>query len=172
MTASGRKAALPRAAAHAAPAAKRLPIPKASRQASPALSPQRPRKPAATLVLDSSCWLEFFADGPQADLYADALDRIDTVVVPVIVLYEVAKKLHREAGDEVATAALALMQQAQVVTLDAALALEAAVNGLPLADSIIYATARRHGAELWTQDAHFEGLAGVRFFPKEKGLAD
>ena len=76
-------------------------------------------------------------------------------------------KLHREAGDEVATAALALMQQARVVALDAPLALEAAVNGLPLADSIIYAMARRHGAELWTQDAHFDGMPGVRCFAKE-----
>ncbi len=100
-------------------------------------------------------------------MYAAALDHIETVVVPVTVLYEVAKKLHREAGDEVATAALALMQQAQVVPLDAALALDAAVNGLPLANSIIYATARRQGAELWTQDAHFEGLPGVRYFAKE-----
>lgn len=118
------------------------------------------------MVLDSSCWLEFFADSPRADLYAPPLENLQTVFVPVLVLYEVAKKLHREAGEEVAAAALALMQQAQVVPLDAALALEAAVNGLPLADSIIYATARRHGAELWTQDAHFEGLPGVRFFGK------
>jgi toxin FitB len=125
------------------------------------------RRAPQSMVLDSSCWLEFFADGPQAHLYAAALDHVEAVVVPVIVLYEVAKKLHREAGDEVAAAALALMHQAQVVPLDTALALEAAVNGLPLADSLIYATARRHGAELWTHDAHFDGLPGVRFFPKE-----
>ena len=100
-------------------------------------------------------------------MYAAALEHLEALVVPVGVLYEVAKKLHREAGDEVATAALALMQQARVVALDAPLALEAAVNGLPLADSSIYATARSCGAELWTQDAHFEGLPGVRYFAKE-----
>ncbi len=149
---------------------KRPPASKASKQAPAARPAQRSSHRPKPLILDSSCWLEFFADSPRADLYAAALDDIEAVVVPLIVLYEVAKKLHREAGEEVATTALALMQQAQLVPLDAPLALEAAVNGLPLADSLIYATARRHGAELWTQDAHFDGLPGVRFFPKEKGL--
>ncbi len=58
------------------------------------------------------------------------------------------------------------MQQSEVVAINLPLAMEATLNGLPLADSLIYAIARHHGAELWTQDAHFEGLAGVRYFPK------
>jgi toxin FitB len=86
--------------------------------------------------------------------------------VPVLTVYEVTKKLAREAGEETAAQALALMQRGQVVPIDLELALAAAVNGLPMADSLIYATARALGAELWTQDAHFEGLAGVRFFRK------
>ncbi len=118
------------------------------------------------LVLDSSCWLEFFADTARADLFAAAIEGVEQLVVPVLTVYEVAKKLAREAGDEVATTALSLMQRGRVVPIDLSLALEAAVNGLPLADSLIYATARRHAAELWTQDSHFEGLPGVRFFPK------
>ena len=120
----------------------------------------------AVRVLDSSCWLEFFADTERADLFADAIEHAPQLVVPVLTLYEVAKKLSREVGDDVAAAAVALMSQGRVVPIDAALALRAAVNGLPLADSLIYATARQHGAELWTQDAHFSGLPGVRFFPK------
>jgi predicted nucleic acid-binding protein len=86
--------------------------------------------------------------------------------VPLITVYEVAKKLAREAGDEVVAAALSLMQRGQIVGIDLPLVLEAAVNGLPLADSLIYATTRHHGAELWTQDSHFDGLPGVRYFPK------
>ena len=58
------------------------------------------------------------------------------------------------------------MQRGQVVAVDIELALAAAVNGLPMADSLIYATALRHGAMLWTQDAHFDGLVGVRYFSK------
>ena len=118
------------------------------------------------IVLDSSCWLEFLADSPRADWYAPALADLSRLVVPVLTVYEVSKKLQREAGDEVAAAALSLMQQGRIVPVDLQLALEAAVNGLPLADSLIYATARAHHAELWTQDAHFQNLAGVRFFAK------
>ena len=121
---------------------------------------------AARLVLDSSCWLEYLADTPRADLFAPAVEAPERLVVPVLTVYEVVKRLMRESGDEAATAALALMQQSEVVEIGLPLATDAALNGLPLADSLIYATARHHDAELWTQDAHFEGLAGVRYFPK------
>ena len=124
------------------------------------------RKPVTPLVLDSSCWLEFFADTDRADLYAEAIENAQDLVVPVLTVYEVAKKLAREVGDDVAAAALSLMQRGKLIDIDLPLALEAAVNGLPLADSLIYATARHHGAELWTQDRHFEGLPGVRYFAK------
>jgi toxin FitB len=132
---------------------------------------KRPRaqpapKLALQIALDSSCWLEFFADTPRADLYADAIAQPEKLLVPLITVYEVAKQLSREAGDEVVAAALSLMQRGQVVGIDLPLALEAVVNGLPLADSLIYATTRHHGAELWTQDSHFDGLPGVRCFSK------
>ncbi len=125
------------------------------------------RRPAGgVLVLDSSCWLEHFADTPRAPLFAAAIDHADALVVPLITIYEVVKKLARELGDEVAAQALTLMQQGRVVEIDTHLALAATRNGLPLADSLIYATARAHAAELWTQDAHFKGLPGVRYFGK------
>ena len=129
---------------------------------------QRAATPSAATarVLDSSCWLEFFADSPQAEQFAPAIEAVETLVVPVLTVYEVIKKLAREAGDETAAAALGLMQRGQVVPIDLNLALAAAVNGLPMADSLVYATARHHGAELWTQDRHFEGLPGVKFFAK------
>ncbi len=125
-----------------------------------------PRRSGAPVVLDSSCWLEHFADTARAPLFAEVIDHADTLVVPLITVYEVVKKLAREAGDEVAAAALTLMQQGRVVDIDMNLALAATRNGLPLADSLIYATASAHGAELWTQDAHFDGLPGVRYFAK------
>ncbi len=130
-----------------------------------------PRKAAAAIVapprvLDSSCWIEFFADSDRADLFAPALEQPESLIVPVLTIYEVVKKLHREAGEDVAAAALSLMQRGRVVAVDLHLALDAALIGLPMADSLIYATARAHGAELWTQDGHFEGLEGVRFFGK------
>ena len=99
-------------------------------------------------------------------MFADVIDAATELVVPVITVYEVVKKLAREVGDEVASQALTLMQQGRVVEIDLDLSLLAARNGLPLADSLIYATAFAHGAELWTQDAHFDGLPGVRYFKK------
>ena len=126
-----------------------------------------PRKAAGgPVVLDSSCWIEYFADTDRADLFAPAVESVETLVVPVLTVYEVVKKLAREAGDETASAALSLMLRGHVVEIDMSLALEAAVNGLPMADSLIYATARRHGAVLWTQDPHFDGLPGVKYFRK------
>lgn len=66
---------------------------------------------------------------------------------------------------------VAVMQQGAVVDLDAALSIRAAALGmrhqLPLADSIIYATAQDAGATVWTQDADFEGLAGVRYWARQ-----
>lgn len=134
------------------------------------IAPAKRRKPrpraaeAVLVVLDSSCWLEYFADTDRADLFASAIEAVEALIVPVLTVYEVVEKLAREAGDEVASAALSLMQRGRIVDIDLSLSLEAAVNGLPMADSLIYATARRHGAVLWTQDAHFDGLPGVQLF--------
>jgi predicted nucleic acid-binding protein len=121
---------------------------------------------ATSIVLDSSCWIEYFVDTERADLFAPAVEAVESLVVPVLTVYEVFKKLLREAGEDTATAALSLMQRGRVIDIDTSLSLEAAANGLPMADSLIYATARRHGAMLWTQDGHFDGLPGVKFFAK------
>lgn len=122
--------------------------------------------PPARVVLNSSCWPEHFAGTERATLFEQPLAQPAALVVPVMTIYEVVKKLARELGDEIASQALTLMQQGQVVELDLPLALAATRHGLPMADSLIYATAQAHGAELWTQDGHFEGLPGVRYFEK------
>ena len=121
---------------------------------------------AAPVVLDSSCWLEFLMDTPRAALFANVLDDADALLVPVITVYEVIKKIFRELGDDIASSSLVLMQRSKIVNIDLTLATQAMRNGLPLADSLIYATAQLHGATLWTQDQHFEGLPGVRYFQK------
>jgi toxin FitB len=121
---------------------------------------------AVPVVLDSSCWLEFLMDTPRAALFADVLEDAEALVVPVITVYEVIKKIVRELGDDIASSSLVLMQRSPIVNVDLALATQAMRNGLPLADSLIYATAQIHSATLWTQDQHFEGLPGVRYFKK------
>ena len=118
-------------------------------------------------VVDSCGWLEYLASGPNADFFAPALSDVESLVVPAISVYEVFKSVLQQRDEGDALQAVALMQQGRIVDFDATSAIAAAglsVDlGLPLADAIMLSTARAHGATLWTQDADFEGLDGVRF---------
>jgi predicted nucleic acid-binding protein len=118
-------------------------------------------------LVDSSAWLEYFADGPNAAFFAPAIEATARLVVPTIVVLEVAKRLLQQRGEGAAAQAEAVLLQGRVVDLDAPLAATAARLGLahrlPLADSVILATARRERATIWTQDADFERLPGVRY---------
>jgi predicted nucleic acid-binding protein len=120
-------------------------------------------------VVDSSGWLEYFADGPNAGDFAPPLEDRTALIVPSISIYEVFKVVLRQRGEDSALQAAALMQQGTVVDLAPSLAMVAAKTSLefslPMADSIILATARCQNAILWTQDDHFAGLSGVRYFP-------
>lgn len=123
-------------------------------------------------VIDSSAWLAYFADEAGARSFAGAIEDTGALVVPTICLAEVFKVVARQRGEGDALQAIAVMQQGQVVDLDGELALAAAVIGLehklPLADSIVYATARLVDATVWTQDEDFDGLPGVRYFARRK----
>jgi predicted nucleic acid-binding protein len=122
-------------------------------------------------VVDSSGWLEYFADGPNAGSFASAIEAVDKLIVPTICILEVFKRVLQQRGEGNALRAVALMQQGQVVSLDSGLVLTAAKLSLdlklPLADSIVLATTRAHKAVLWTQDADFQGLDGVKFIAKK-----
>jgi predicted nucleic acid-binding protein len=121
-------------------------------------------------VVDSSAWLEYFTNGPGAQQFAGAIEDVERLVVPAVCVLEVFKIVLRERGENDALQAAALMQQGRVIDLDAPLALAAAKLGLahklPLADSVVYATAQLVGALVWTQDDDFEGLADVQYFRK------
>jgi predicted nucleic acid-binding protein len=114
-------------------------------------------------VVDSSGWIEYFVDTPQAGFFARAIEDTASLVVPTISLYEVTKIIRREQGPRQADEAAALMTAGIVVDLTVELALLASTYALPMADSIIYATAQKNRATLWTQDELFKGLPGVRF---------
>ncbi len=122
---------------------------------------------SAANVVDSSGWLEYFTDSDRAPLFAAAIEDAENLFVPVISIYEVFKKVLRERGEDDALQVASMMHGGQLIDLDCALALEAARHLLPLADSIIYATARRHDATLWTQEEHFKDLPKVRYFPRQ-----
>lgn len=121
-------------------------------------------------VVDSSAWLEFFADSERADLYEEPILDTGRLLVPVICLYEVYRVMARQRSEAAALEAIAAMQRGTVIDLSAELALSAAQlsleHSLPMADASILATAYAEEAELWTQDADFEGLPSVRYFPR------
>ncbi|NJD38790.1 MAG: type II toxin-antitoxin system VapC family toxin [Geobacter sp.] len=121
-------------------------------------------------VVDSSGWLEFFADGPNAAAFAAPLAKPADLIVPVITIYEVFKAVFRQRGEHEALQAIALMRQGTVIDLNEQIALLAAKLSLtyktPMADSIILATAQQYQAQLWTQDDDFQNIPGVRYFSK------
>jgi toxin FitB len=123
-------------------------------------------------VVDSSAWLEYFADGPNAGFFARAIEAVDELLVPSLSLFEVYKRVLQMRGEDAALQVVAIMQQGLVVELDAGLALGAArlsvARKLPMADSIMLATAQQHGAILWTQDADLAEVPGVRYRPAGK----
>ena len=122
-------------------------------------------------VVDSSGWLEYFADGPNAAFFAPPIEATRELLVPTLSLYEVFKRVLQQRGEGPALQAVALMQQGQVVDLTAAIALSAAKASierrLPMADSIMLVTARAAGATFWTQDADFEGHEGVKYVARK-----
>lgn len=124
-------------------------------------------------VVDSCGWLEYFADGPNAGFFAPVVEDTATLLVPAISLFEVFKRVLQQRTENDALRAVAIMQQGRVIALDEMLALSAAKLSfdlkLPMADSLILATARAHGATLWTQDDDFDGVAGVRYVRKMGG---
>ncbi len=121
-------------------------------------------------IIDSSGWLEYFADDTNADFFAPIIENPAELIVPVITVYEVFKRVLLQRGENDALQAIAVMMQSQVIELDANLAISAAQLSatlkLPMADSLILATAHQHGAIVWTQDTDFDGLPGVNFIQK------
>jgi predicted nucleic acid-binding protein len=117
-------------------------------------------------IVDSSGWLEYFANGKNADFFAEPIEGTDSLIVPTICLYEVFKRILQQRDETEALNAIAFMQSGKIVDLSSPIALHAArVSAelkIPLADSIMLATARECNAILWTQDPDFYGLEDVR----------
>jgi predicted nucleic acid-binding protein len=120
-------------------------------------------------VVDSSGWLEYLAGGPNATFFAPAVEATADLLVPTLSIFEVFKRVLGQRDESLALQAIALMYQGRIVELSAPLAIDAArlsrKEALPMADSIMLATARAFGATLWTQDADFEVIPDVRYRP-------
>lgn len=118
-------------------------------------------------VVDSSAWLEYFASGPNAGFFAKAIEDTQQLIVPTLCLFEVFKRVLEQRGEGDALQAVAVMRQGMVVDLDGAIVLRGAKLSLeyrlPMADSVMLATARSYDATVWTQDADFENVLGVQY---------
>jgi len=121
-------------------------------------------------VVDSCGWLEYFANGPNAQFFAEAIEHPADLLVPSITAFEVFRRLLQQSDEQHALLLTAQMQHGEILQLDVELALAAArigqVHRLPLADAVVYASAQSRGATLWTQDGHFRDLPGVRYTSK------
>jgi predicted nucleic acid-binding protein len=121
-------------------------------------------------IVDTSLWIEYFAGTKLDTSIIDAIKKKDELYVPVICLYEVRKKFLNDNDVVKADLAVDIMKIGKVIDIDSEIAVLASDvskrHKLPMADSIIYATAQICGAELYTQDRHFENLAQVHYFAK------
>jgi len=122
-------------------------------------------------IVDSSGWLAYFADEPNAKYFLTPLKDTSSLVVPTVTIYEVFKVVLRESSENEALQAAVAMRKGTVVDLTASLAIAASklslANNLPMADRIILATAKEFGATIWTQDSDFNKVDGVKYFPKK-----
>ena len=121
-------------------------------------------------IVDSSCWIEYFHNTSIGDAVLPVVERPQELLVPSIVLYEVCKYLLSKTSEKNVITFIRIMHRGRVVTLDSGLSISAANISrkyqLAMADSIIYATAERYNAVLWTADGHFCNLSNVRYFDK------
>ena len=123
-------------------------------------------------IVDSSGWLEFFADGPNAGFFAPPIQDAKNLLVPTLSIFEVFKRIAEQRGEHDALEAVAVMQQGTVVDFTLPLALGSARTSLdrrlPMADSVMLATAEAFGAVLWTQDSDFSDVDGVKYIRKKR----
>ncbi len=123
-------------------------------------------------IIDSSAWLTYFAGEPQAKHFLELFNEPEALIVPTITIYEVFKVVLREASENEALQAIAAMKKGKVVDLTQSLALSASKlslkHKLPMADSIILATAKSYNAVVWTLDSDFQNINGVKYFPKNR----
>ena len=123
-------------------------------------------------LVDSSAWLEYFADGPNAGFFESPITRKSELIVPTVVIFEVCKRILQQHGEEEALRAVSALHGGTIIALSAELAVLAASISyelkLPMADSLILATAQAHNAVIWTQDADFRDLPNVKFRPSKR----
>ncbi|MBF0543047.1 MAG: type II toxin-antitoxin system VapC family toxin [Candidatus Riflebacteria bacterium] len=121
-------------------------------------------------LVDSCGWLEYISGSLRGKEYYDPVNDYENLIVPSICIFEVFKKILIHQDEEEALRVVANMQLGRVVDMDGRVAIDATQlskeHKIPMADSIILATARIFLATIWTQDNHFKGMKSVKYFGK------
>ena len=123
-------------------------------------------------IVDSCGWLEYFANGPNADFFSSPIEDIENLIVPAICIFEVFKRVYQQRGENAALQAVALMHQGEIIVLDDSCALHAAKcsidYNIPMADSIVLSIAQLKKITIWTQDIDFKDIKGVKYIEAKK----
>ena len=121
-------------------------------------------------LVDSSGWIEFFQAGGNGPVFKPVIEDRNALLVPTIALFEVHKVLSRRLAADLVERCLNVMRLGRVLDFTDARAIAAsqiaARHQLAMADAAIYSMAQEFGATFWTQDADYQGLVGVNYFPK------
>ncbi len=121
-------------------------------------------------LVDSSGWLEYLSDGKNSKLFAPAIEKTNELIVSTINIYEIYKKILLERDESTAIQVVGIMQQAKVIEVSSIISIQAAKlsyeRKIPMADSLIYTTAKLNNAMVWTQDIDFKKLDNVKYFKK------
>jgi len=122
------------------------------------------------IIIDTSGWLEYFTGGTNSKFFSTPIKNNSKIIVPTIILYELWKKISRERGEDKAVELVAQLKRYDIIPLDESLSISAAKISneykIAMADSIIYATAKKYNATLWTQDADFKDFENVKYIEK------
>ena len=121
-------------------------------------------------IVDASGWIDFFLAGTNGPKFNPVIENTSELLVSSVNMYEVHRVLSRKLPVELRDMCLEVMRRAPVIELNDERAIAASElslkHGLAMADAAMYAIALEHKAVLWTQDADYQGLAGVKYFPK------
>ena len=107
-------------------------------------------------LVDSCGWIEFILGEENASFFEPALLNERQLLVPPLVIFEVAKRLLVLEQPHAVSAFLSVVERCTRPELTPEQLISAAQNSrlykLAMADAIILQTAQSHGAMLYTQD--------------------
>lgn len=121
-----------------------------------------------TVLIDSWSWIEYWKGSRYAEKAAEYIEGTDTAVLSTVNLAEIYFSVLRDYNEKKAREkADTVRKRCFLIPVDEQIAVDAArlkhSLKLPLADSIILATARTRNAKIVSGDKDFKGLPDTLF---------